>query len=732
MMAGDLNNHAPFAGGQGDGGLAMGGKPHDQAHDTTNTRGAQDPSLADLDFAALAGQSIVIPADRDNGSGPHDPARGLDQTFTGPAIWRNATHDEPVTVTGFAGQHDGRLFFAIAESKTAIPGDELTPNLPAQTDQDTATRLIWGGWRKGQAIVRRGKVKYLVTPDGQALDVRVTTGQGKGHVDLTLDLKTPNPDDAGAELVSLGLTLADARADLAELAPMLAAHPQPAKIPTPHKATSLADFAPWVNDQLGDKYGRNIKDVVAYKIRAWLLRQGRLLFDLGEEMPYLLADDGRALPLDDKGLALRSTLAETGINPTEVAFSWLLADLQTAAFREGRQMRLARWTLVQDRGVLVSCGPTGYVRTEADGRLTLHRNGDGDVFFAADASLPAWDPTAKPVDPLTLTAFSPAMTAPFEAPSYTPEVQRLLLSTWLPALLANLRPLPLLAALGGKGGGKSTLARAILITWLGPEADLTPLSEDDRDFWALAAGRPLFGLDNVDATPAKWLPDALAVAVTGGRKQGREYFTTGKISDRPIRAAVIVTSRTAVFARADVAERTLPMLTGELTDDARQGDNDLKGNVAGNRDGILVYLAQAAANLLAWQSKAPAGLPHRFVDFAKLVWSWCAATDQEAAAVPCLQAWAQAQRLAVGDADPLLAAILEFGPGLDSLQLGRVSPATLVSNLSHAGASIPLLGGSKAIARALRELRGNLALAGWQLKEDNSGGRLLFTLTRKP
>jgi len=641
---------------------------------TTTTRGAQatGPDLAGLDYAALAAANVVaIPSG--NGSGPHDEAPG------------------PVA--------------------------------------DQVTRLTWGGWRKGQAILRRGKVKYTVTPDGQALEVRVTAGQGKGRVDLTLDAQAPNTEDAGAELVSLGLTLGDARADLAEMVPMLAAHPQPAKTLTPRKAQNLADFAPWVNDQLGDKYGRNVKDVVAYEIRAWLLREGRLLFDLGQETPYLLTDDGRALPLDDKGLALRSTLAETGINPTEAAFSWLLADLQTAAFREGRKMRLARWTLAQAPSVLVSCGPTGYVRAEPGGRLTLHRNGDNDIFFAADASLPAWDPTAKPVDPLSLAAFSPTLTAPFEAPNYTPAEQRRLLSAWLPALLAGVRPLPLLAALGSKGGGKSTLGRAILITWLGPDADLTPLSEDDRDFWALAAGRPLFGLDNVDATPAKWLPDALAVAVTGGSKQGREYFTTGEISDRPIKAAVIVTSRTAVFARADVAERTLPMLTGELTDEARAGDNDLKGQVAKNRDGILVYLAQAAANLLSWRDRAPAGLPHRFVDFARLVWAWCAATGQEAAAVPCLKAWAAAQGLAVGDADPLLAAILEFGPSLDPLQLGRVPPATLISNLSHAGASIPFLGGSKAIARALRELRGNLALAGWQLKEDVSGGRLLFTLT---
>lgn len=55
---------------------------------------------------------------------------GLAPSFTGPATWRNRDHDEPVTVTGFAGEHDGRLWFAIADSQAAIPGDELTPAAP--------------------------------------------------------------------------------------------------------------------------------------------------------------------------------------------------------------------------------------------------------------------------------------------------------------------------------------------------------------------------------------------------------------------------------------------------------------------------------------------------------------------------------------------------------------------------------------------------------------------------
>lgn len=655
-------------------------------------------------------------------------------TDQGPQIRRRPAKDTPPKMPiSPNNRNDVDVASLAAEAVVMAPsGNGTAPaDSPPDTPPSPANRLTWGGWRKDDATLKRGKIKYVVTPDGQALDVRVTAGQGKGHVDLRIDPATLD-DNAGAELVSLGLTLSDARADLAELAPMLAANPKPQPIATPRKAATLRDFAPWVNQQLGDGYGRRIKDTVAYEIRAWLLRNGRLLYDLEERAPFFLTDDCRALTLEDDGLTLRATLADTGMNPTEAAFSWLLADLQAAALREGRKMRLAKWIFTQGATVYISCGPNGYVRAEAGGRLTACRNGDGDIFFAEEASLPEWDPTAQPVNPLMLAAFSPTLTAPPEAPEYTAERQRLLLAVWLAALLANVRPLPILAALGGKGGGKSTLARAILITILGAGADLTPASEDDRDFWALAGGRPIFGLDNVDATLAKWLVDALAVMGTGGSKQGRELFTTHKISDRPARAAVLLTSRTAVFARPDVAERTLPMMTGELTDDKRQGDNDLKESVAANRDGILVYLAQAAANLLTWRVQAPGGLPHRFVDFARIVWAWCAATQQEAEARPCLQAWAQAQGLAVGDADPLLSAILEYGPKLAPQQLGKVSGADLLRHLSKAGASIPYLGGGKAIARSLRELKGSLALAGWQLVEDAPGGRLEFTLTRKP
>jgi hypothetical protein len=41
------------------------------------------------------------------------------------AIWKNAEHDEPVTVTGELGRIDGKRFYSIKESAAGICEDEL-------------------------------------------------------------------------------------------------------------------------------------------------------------------------------------------------------------------------------------------------------------------------------------------------------------------------------------------------------------------------------------------------------------------------------------------------------------------------------------------------------------------------------------------------------------------------------------------------------------------------------
>jgi hypothetical protein len=360
-------------------------------------------------------------------------------------------------------------------------------------------------------------------------------------------------------------------------------------------------------------------------------------------------------------------------------------------------------------------------------KLEWRRNGTDDIAFAADAAVPEWDWQAEPLSPLELQAFQPALAAPLEAPDYTPEIQQALLGVFLVGMIANLRPLPLLALLGNKGGGKSTLGRAIIRTIYGPASGVTPLSDDPRDFWAMAKMRLCFALDNVDAEPPPWLVDALAVVATGGRKQSRKLYTDEELTDKEMRAAVVITSRTAPFARPDVAERILPLITVEFSDARRRADSEIDREVVEYRSEVLAYLVTAAANMLSWAPQAPRELPARFLDFARLAWAWYAATGQPEGAIPALTAWRAAQVLAVGDADPLLRAILEYAPAEG---IRRRTATDFVRALGDAGATVPYLGGGKAIAHRLRELRPSLNLAGWELIEesDKVNKRTFYTL----
>ena len=530
----------------------------------------------------------------------------------------------------------------------------------------------------------------------------------------------------------LPITADDAAADLREIPDAITANPDPAKAKPPTDAATLSDFAPWANAVLGARAGRDDKRNVGEVITRWLLSKKRLLKETRttRTRPYLLGDDDEVLLLSDDSLPLRATLSRAGLNPTEPAFNWLAAALQIAAYDHGEPVKLAHWSRTDGDTVFVSCGPTRYVVARAGCPLESRRNGEGGIVFDANACLPAWDWHAAPVAPSQVAAFVPPLRTPDEVTEYTRQVQTDLLTAALCALVGGMRPLPIMAALGLKDGGKTTLARAIIRLLMDADGDVTTLTADEKDFWAIATSRPIMCLDNVDTTPHEWLPDALAAIATGTKRQQRQLYTDNNVLEESAQAAVILTSRTASFARVDVAERVLPILTDGIPDAARLGETSLADDVVRHRNGLLVYLVTAASNLAGWRTQAPAGLPARFTDFASLVWAWYRATDREGQARPALAAWRSAQALTVGEADKLLIAITEHAPTLEAKVLTDFQATDLVKLLSNPpfSADLPYMGGGKAIANRLRELKGSLIMTGWTLTERKESGRTLFTL----
>lgn len=529
-----------------------------------------------------------------------------------------------------------------------------------------------------------------------------------------------------ARLVAGDGPLAGATAKVRRLANV----PDKLDLPSIDDAQNLADLASFTAAVMtaGKINQRDRKRAVAYAVRSLLAAQRRIVKDRGRDACYLQDDSGALWPLVEELDPVQATLAKAGLNMSEPAFKWLVGDLRAWGYDHAPTVSLERFWARRSGALYLSCGPTRMVRASADG-LTVLPNGAHGVHFASETTLPDWQPTADGgLTPLALAAFRPAVKAPEDVPSYTPEVQELLLEAWLVALVAGIRPLPILAAIGDRDGGKTRLITAICQTIAAGRP--TTASEDPRDLWTLAVQMPVLGLDNVDTAPA-WLADLLAALVTGVSYQRRRMYTnTGLDTTDPV-AVPAVSTRTAAFARPDVAQRTLPILTDAFKDAKRQADRDLEHEVTERRSEVLTWLALRAVAMLdridGASGKIPA-LPGRFVDFGRVVWAFDSQRAHSA-----LEALQQAQALTVGNSDDLLTAIVEHADGLlgESGQW-RGKAAELAGKLTSLGADLPYFGGGKLIAGKLREGKGTLALFGLDLDwQSTGGGHVYFLLKRR-
>jgi len=526
--------------------------------------------------------------------------------------------------------------------------------------------------------------------------------------------------------------------------------------PAEEPSDRLESLAPWVRAVLDRERGRRARVQLADGLAHWLLRHKRLLVDLGSERAYLV-DDRRAIwPLDRDTVSVRKALYAAGLNMTEPVTHYVLEALTMEALRRGEPVRLSRWQVARDGRVYVSCGPRSLVRAtppvggtappDPPGRHGPHieclPNGHDGVWFASDACYPEWSPTAA-VSPLSVAAFVPNVRPPADVPTYTAARQRLLVGVWFAALLADVRPMPGLIAYGDKGGGKTMLLRACSRALLGPTASPTVLTDDRRDLWAMMTTLPLVCLDNLDSGAPRWFADALAAAMTGIDIETRALYTDGRRLSRPVTAVVGISTRTASFCRPDVAERLLPVTTGEFGAGERRSDQALLEQVDAQRDGLLSWGVATAARLLALVGAAPRDLPLRFIDYARLVWAaerldlWGEGASRPRAGggarevEATLRALGRAQAMLAGESNPLVEAIVHAFPTLAPKGYWRGTATDLVRALAPiTPGGMAGFGSGRHVAHQLREARDALAVAGLQLREVPSGRNTRFVLAR--
>ena len=117
----------------------------------------------------------------------------------------------------------------------------------------------------------------------------------------------------------------------------------------------------------------------------------------------------------------------------------------------------------------------------------------------------------------------------------------------------------ILALIGVAGSGKTSILKLIGRLLLGEGFAVSDITDDMRDLDAAITSEPFVAIDNADRK-IKGLDDKLAVAATGGTLKRRLYYTTNRLVEFPIMAAIGITSRTPHFRREDITDRLLPIM----------------------------------------------------------------------------------------------------------------------------------------------------------------------------
>lgn len=280
--------------------------------------------------------------------------------------------------------------------------------------------------------------------------------------------------------------------------------------------------------------------------------------------------------------------------------------------------------------IYLSNGPGAMVRITAT-RVELVDNGSDGILFPRGSTLAPWQIT-EPLDPFDHCEL-------FRGVNTTAGHGRLLSKLWSMTLPTDVRNKPPLCLSGTVGSGKTRFAIGLCELYgLPTEGRVLKVEENaERDFWPIMDAGGLVVLDNAD-TRAKWLPDALAAAATGGTQAKRRLYTDNDlVALRPRAWLAITSARPDTFAGdAGLADRLLVVRMDRRKGDTK--DAELSEQIQANRNAGLSWICNKLSTALGDSTEPPGALNRRHPDFARIAFRLGRAIGLEAEAIAALGA----------------------------------------------------------------------------------------------
>jgi hypothetical protein len=368
-----------------------------------------------------------------------------------------------------------------------------------------------------------------------------------------------------------------------------------------------------------------LKKFEAHRSAGWTLvrdvtERAQLFFD-GRQAYVFGKDTNGVLPVDRDNLDLQLFLNRYGVAPSDSFFTHVLHALRLEAQERGKKttvFALSHYDVATNRVYLFDNDRHAY-RISQSGVERVGNGADGVLFVRN----PKWEPfrIGEPTGNAKLLTDTLLGWIRLSSTVMSREELELLFANWLYALFfPEVFPTrPILAMIGEKGSGKTSVLRRIGQVLFGPKFQVMSLSDEPKDFDAAVTGDAFVAIDNADAD-VKWLDDKLAVVATGGTLKRRVLYTTNQLVEFPITAFVGITSRTPHFKREDVADRLLLFHVDRLETFGAEGE--LLSELTAQRDVLMTELVgQVQRVLAALHENKGKSYPttFRIADFAQFV-----------------------------------------------------------------------------------------------------------------
>jgi len=325
------------------------------------------------------------------------------------------------------------------------------------------------------------------------------------------------------------------------------------------------------------------------------LQRGKFIQD--NNYPYFFPDDSKhIMPLVNNNEDFKTLLNRMGVNAAKDFYSFVAEELRTYCRTYGAKIETYNSCHYDSKNFAIYLfNNDSIVYKITPENIEILENGDEGVLFN-------YRPEHEPFEFVEIEEnkdYFKEHVLDFanldESSILNADEQKELLRTWSMATYFNsiMPSKVILAAIGEKGSGKTSILRRLGIILYGSKFNVAPLPSKADDFDALITNSHLVILDNVD-TGTPWLNDKLASVSTGQTIQKRELYSDMKLLKFDTKTFLGVTSRTPQFTRDDVADRLLCInfkrIKDEKGDDCFIPENDLIQGVLDNRNQIISYI----------------------------------------------------------------------------------------------------------------------------------------------